>query len=111
MDPQWTRDGRAMDAPTNVTNQPGRHSRAAVFVPTKQKDHHAFRNLRFFNHQRSFGFITNDAGQDDFVHRSNLEASHINIASLRDGATRLTYEIETRSNGKSHAINLSIIEA
>jgi cold shock CspA family protein len=58
--------------------------------------------LRFFNHQRSFGFIQDDAGNDDFVHRSALEASKVNIASLRDDTTRPSYDVETRSNGKAH---------
>jgi cold shock CspA family protein len=66
--------------------------------------------LRFYNRDKSFGFIRDDDGNDVFVHRSCLDASRVNISSLRNDTTRLSYDIEVRNNGKSQAINLTIIE-
>jgi cold shock CspA family protein len=42
--------------------------------------------LKFYNRERSYGFICNDAGGiDDYVHGSQLEASRVNIDLLKDG--------------------------
>jgi CspA family cold shock protein len=67
--------------------------------------------LKFFNHTAGYGFLVNDAGgADDYAHRSQLEASRVNVDLLKDGQTRLSYETEARG-AKSQAINISIIEA
>lgn len=60
--------------------------------------------VKFFNQDRGYGFITNDAGGPDaFVHATAVEAA--GLPSLREN-DRLDYELETGSNGKSSAVNL-----
>ena len=61
--------------------------------------------VKFFNLDRGYGFITDEAGgKDAFVHISAVERS--GMSSLREGQ-RLNYELETGKNGKTSAVNLS----
>jgi CspA family cold shock protein len=60
--------------------------------------------VKFFNTDRGYGFITNEAGGPDaFVHVTAVEAA--GMSSLREGQ-KVSYELETGSNGKSSAVNL-----
>jgi CspA family cold shock protein len=61
--------------------------------------------VKFFNVDRGYGFITNEAGGPDaFVHITAVEAA--GLGTLREGQ-KVSYELETGSNGKSSAVNLS----
>jgi CspA family cold shock protein len=60
--------------------------------------------VKFFDHNKGYGFITNDAGGNDaYVHISAVEAS--GMSSL-EKEQRLTYELENDKRGKSSAVNL-----
>ena len=60
---------------------------------------------KFFNTDRGYGFITNEAGgKDAFVHISAVERA--GMSSLREGQ-KLSYELETGRDGKVSASNLS----
>jgi CspA family cold shock protein len=67
--------------------------------------------LKFFNHERGFGFIQPDGGgQDVFLHVRDLERSAINVEKLIDGQTRLSFDMEEDSrNGKLKAVNLRVL--
>ena len=61
--------------------------------------------VKFFNSDRGYGFITNEAGGPDaFVHITAVEAA--GMGTLREGQ-KVSYELETGNNGKSSAVNLS----
>ncbi|HEX8222239.1 MAG TPA: cold-shock protein [Allosphingosinicella sp.] len=61
--------------------------------------------VKFFNTDRGYGFITNEAGGPDaFVHVTAVEAA--GMSSLREGQ-RVNYELETGRDGKSSAVGLS----
>ena len=61
--------------------------------------------VEFFNTDRGYGFITNEAGgKDAFVHISAVERA--GMSSLREGQ-KLSYELETGRDGKVSASNLS----
>jgi cold shock protein len=61
--------------------------------------------VKFFNNDRGYGFITNDAGgADAFVHFPAVERS--TLGTLNEGQ-KVGYELETGKNGKSSAINLT----
>jgi CspA family cold shock protein len=65
----------------------------------------AIGTVKFFNNDRGYGFITNEAGgKDAFVHISAVERS--GMSSLREGQ-KLSYELETGRDGKVSAINLA----
>ncbi|HTU12712.1 MAG TPA: cold-shock protein [Allosphingosinicella sp.] len=65
----------------------------------------AIGTVKFFNTDRGYGFITNDAGgKDTFVHISAVERS--GMTSLREGQ-KLSYELETGRDGKVSAANLA----
>lgn len=61
--------------------------------------------VKFFNAQRGFGFIQQDAGGPDvFVHVSAVERA--GMSSLAEGQ-KLSFDVEIdRKNGKSAATNL-----
>jgi cold shock protein len=68
----------------------------------------AIGTVKFFNTDRGYGFITNDAGgKDAFVHISAVERA--GMASLREGQ-KLSYELETGRDGKTSATNLAAAE-
>jgi len=61
--------------------------------------------VKFFNTDRGYGFIANDAGGPDaFVHVTAVEQA--GLGSLREGQ-KVSYELETGKNGKSSAVNLA----
>jgi CspA family cold shock protein len=67
--------------------------------------------LKFFNHERGFGFIApDDGGPDVFVHVSDLENSRINIDLLENNKTRLSYElVKDLKKDKFKATNLRVL--
>ena len=65
----------------------------------------AIGTVKFFNTDRGYGFITNEAGgKDAFVHISAVERS--GMTTLREGQ-KLSYELETGRDGKISAANLA----
>ena len=65
----------------------------------------AIGTVKFFNNDRGYGFITNEAGgADAFVHITAVERA--GMSSIREGQ-KLSYELETGKNGKSSAVNLT----
>jgi CspA family cold shock protein len=60
--------------------------------------------VKFFNYDRGYGFISNEAGgADAFVHISAVEAA--GLPGLNKDQ-RVSYEIETDRAGKASAVNL-----
>jgi CspA family cold shock protein len=64
----------------------------------------AIGTVKFFNADRGYGFITNEAGgKDAFVHITAVERA--GLGTLTEGQ-RLSYELETGRDGKASATNL-----
>ena len=60
--------------------------------------------VKFFNTDKGYGFITNEAGgADAFVHISAVEPA--GMATLNKDQ-RVSYELETDQRGKTSAVNL-----
>ena len=60
--------------------------------------------VKFFNYDKGYGFISNDAGgADAFVHISAVEAAGLPGLNKDE---RVSYELETDSRGKTSAVNL-----
>ena len=65
----------------------------------------AIGTVKFFNNDRGYGFIANDAGgKDAFVHISAVERS--GMSSLREGQ-KVNFDLETGRDGKVSAVNLA----
>ena len=63
--------------------------------------------VKFFNYDRGYGFISNDAGgADAFVHVSAVEAAGLPGLNKDE---RVSYDVETGADGKSSAINLQAV--
>ena len=68
----------------------------------------AIGTVKFFNTDRGYGFITNEAGgKDAFVHITAVERA--GMATIREGQ-KLNYELETGRDGKMSAVNLAAAE-
>ena len=64
--------------------------------------------VKFFNHDRGFGFIgPEDGSKDAFVHISAMERA--GIGSLSEGQ-RVEYELKQGQNGKTSAENLKLVD-
>jgi CspA family cold shock protein len=65
----------------------------------------AIGTVKFFNTDRGYGFITNEAGGNDaFVHITAVERA--GLGTLKEGQ-KLSYELETGRDGKTSAVNLA----
>jgi CspA family cold shock protein len=65
----------------------------------------AIGTVKFFNTDRGYGFITNEAGGNDaFVHITAVERA--GLGTLSEGQ-KLSYELETGRDGKASAVNLT----
>ncbi len=64
--------------------------------------------VKFFNHDRGFGFIQpSNGGPDVFVHVSAVERA--GLPALKEGQ-KISYEVETdRRSGKAAAGNLQAV--
>lgn len=63
--------------------------------------------VKFFNYDRGYGFISNEAGgADAFVHISAVEAA--GLPGLNKDQ-RVSYEIEADRAGKASAVNLKAV--
>lgn len=64
----------------------------------------AIGTVKFFNTDRGYGFVTNEAGgKDAFVHISAVERA--GMSTLKEGQ-RISYELETGRDGKASATNI-----
>ena len=64
----------------------------------------AIGTVKFFNYDKGYGFISNDAGgADAFVHVSAVEAAGLPGLNKDE---RVSYDLETGANGKISAVNL-----
>jgi CspA family cold shock protein len=60
--------------------------------------------VKFFNYDRGYGFISNDnGGADAFVHVTAVEAAGFKGLNKDE---RVSYELQTGSDGKTSAVNL-----
>lgn len=60
--------------------------------------------VKFFNHDKGFGFITpDDGGKDVFVHQNSISSGH-----LTDGC-KVSFDTENSPKGLN-AINVEVIE-
>jgi len=60
--------------------------------------------VKFFNYDRGYGFISNDAGgADAFVHVTAVEAAGLKTLNKDE---RVSYELQTGTDGKTSAFNL-----
>ena len=65
----------------------------------------AIGTVKFFNTDRGYGFITNEAGGPDaFVHVTAVERAGMD--TIKEGQ-KLSYELETGRDGKTSAVNLA----
>jgi len=61
--------------------------------------------VKFFNTDKGYGFIApEDGGKDSFVHISAVQAAGMHTLEKDQ---RVSYEVETGSNGKESAVNLA----
>ncbi len=64
--------------------------------------------VKFFNHDRGYGFIDpGDGTKDAFVHISAMERA--GISSLSEGQ-KVEYELQPGRDGKSSAENLRLVD-
>ena len=60
--------------------------------------------VKFFNYDRGYGFVSDDkGGPDAFVHVSAVEAAGLPGLNKDE---RISYDLETGSDGKTSAVNL-----
>ena len=60
--------------------------------------------VKFFNYDRGYGFISDDAGgADAFVHISAVEKAGLPGLNKDE---RISYDLEADARGKSSAVNL-----
>ena len=62
--------------------------------------------VKWFNAEKGYGFITNDAGEDIFVHFSAISAE--GYKTLEDNAT-VTYDVVVGDRGPQ-ATNVTVVE-
>lgn len=62
--------------------------------------------VKWFNAGKGYGFISQEDGEDIFVHFSEIQGD--GYKSLEEGQA-VTFEITTGNNGKKQASNVSVV--
>lgn len=63
--------------------------------------------IKFFNSEKSYGFIIPDeGGREVFLHMTEVEKSGYKGINI---GTKVTYEVESNKKGKTQAANIQII--
>lgn len=62
--------------------------------------------VKWFNEKKGFGFITDEEGDDVFVHFSGIDAE--GFKTLKDGQT-VEYDVTEGEKGKQ-AINVKVVD-
>lgn len=66
-----------------------------------------FGKVKFFNQEKSYGFIVPEDGKDDiFLHMTELEKSGYKGINL---GQRVSYELHINHKGKQQATNIKIL--
>ena len=58
---------------------------------------------------RGYGFITQDGGDDLFVHYTEIEKDREGFKTLEEGQ-RVSFEVEEGQDGKLQAVNVTVIQ-
>jgi CspA family cold shock protein len=66
-------------------------------------------SLKFFKPDAGYGFISNDANGEDFLHASELRLAGIDPHTLQ-GGERFSYEVAPGRNGKTQAVNVTSLD-
>ena len=64
--------------------------------------------VKWFNNQKGYGFISDEAGNDVFVHYSGLNME--GFKSLEEGQ-KVTFDTETdpQNSSKTRAVNVTVV--
>jgi CspA family cold shock protein len=76
-----------------------------VEVPADEKRMMATGNVKFFNAEKGYGFISRDDGDDVFVHYTNIQGN--GYRSLEDGQ-RVEFDVGPGRKG-DEALNVRIV--
>ncbi len=63
--------------------------------------------VKWFKPDKGFGFVTDQTGQDHFIHHSNIEGQ--GWKNLEEGA-EVEFTIGEGANGKTQALNLRVVD-
>lgn len=62
--------------------------------------------VKWFDTKKGFGFITNENGEDTFVHYSDI--AQVGFKTLEEGQ-EVSYEIEATDKGRDKAVNVTVL--
>lgn len=62
--------------------------------------------VKWFDTKKGFGFITNENGEDTFVHYSDIAQE--GFKTLEEGQ-EVSYEIEATDKGRDKAVNVTVL--
>lgn len=66
--------------------------------------------VKWFSLAKGFGYITDDSGNDHFVHFSNIESGKTFVGL--DPGDEVSFEIgASKKNGKDQAVNVNLVKA
>lgn len=91
-----------------VTTCHGREARltarhAGLSEPKEKEEDMAEGTVKWFSNEKGYGFISQEGGDDLFVHHSEIKMS--GYRTLNEGEA-VTFEIGEGKNGKPQAINV-----
>lgn len=78
-------------------------ARHAELVTAKKEGNMAQGTVKWFSNEKGYGFISQEGGDDLFVHHSEIKMQ--GYRTLNEGE-RVTFEVGEGKNGKPQAINV-----
>ena len=93
---------------TNNKRRAGARKTHRKKTTTMTSDNHLEGKVRWYNQNKGYGFVTDDSGQDHFLHASRLERTGLDVIAP-DTRVRFDIDEDRKQPGRFEVNNIELV--